>query len=297
MRGDEARPMTARPSPSGQRAPTAAAAFLRGVHRRAIALAWLQAGDLRRAGPPVAVAGRDFPRLAASASMDSWPVLYWRLLVCAPDLRTTAADASWPRDLAWLGELPGAVRAVLLLRLVAQLEAAAIAAVLEVPVAAVHAGLNAALPVLPDGSHDPRAWQSRQAALREALDALPASAAPPAPGETGSGVPGAWPGRRLALWAGVGACALGLAATFLPFQSPGPGGGRDEPSAGVPLAPSQAPVVAMDPELALLAHPDLEQLADAADAPVVRDLGFYVWYAARLAEQAPSGATGSRDAR
>jgi hypothetical protein len=53
----------------------------------------------------------------------------------------------------------------------------------------------------------------------------------------------------------------------------------------------------MEPELALLAHPDLEQLADAADASVVRELDFYAWYAARLAEQASPGPGEDRDAR
>lgn len=290
--------MTARPLPPGKRAPTAAAAFLRGVQRRATALAWLQAGDLRRAGPPVAAAAHGFPGPASSEPMEQWPVLYWRLLLSDPALRTTAPDARWPGGLAWLGGLSSPVRAVLLLRLVAQLDASTIAAVLEVPVATAHEALRAALPLNPDGSHDPLAWRARQAALREAVDALPATALPFDSAET---APRPRPPRhatRMVLWAGVAACVLALAASFLPFRPSAPGeGGAGLPAPGVPLAPSEAPVVAMEPELALLAHPDLEQLADATDASMVRDLDFFAWYAARLAQQpAPDAAEGG-DAR
>ena len=290
--------MTAPSPPSSKRAPTAAAAFLRGVQRRATALAWLQAGDLRRAGLPVAAAARAFPGAASGAPMERWPVLYWRLLASDPALRTTAPAAHWPEGLAWLGGLSAGVRAVLLLRLVAQLDASAIAGVLEVPVATVHDALRAALPLHPDGSHDPIAWQTRQAALREAIDALPAAAVPDA--AVTADPPRTRPrrhGTRAVLWAGVAACVLGFAATFLPVRTLVPGSGDQPPGGpGIPLAPSQAPVVAMEPELALLAHPDLEQLADAADASVVRDLDFYAWYAARLAEQASSGPGADGDA-
>lgn len=289
--------MTARPPPSSNRAPTAAAAFLRGVQRRATALAWLQAGDLRRAREPVAAAARGFPGPASAEPMEQWPLLYWRLLASDPALRTTAPDARWPEGLAWLGGLSAGVRAVLLLRLVAQLDAPAIAEVLEVPVATVHEGLRAALPHHPDGSHDPLAWQARQAALREALDALPPTALSPAGTDAEPRAPRRWNGMRVALWAGVAACVLGLAATFLPFRPLAPSGDDAPDAAGIPLAPSQAPVVAMEPELALLAHPDLEQIADAADAAVVRDLDFYAWYAARLAQRPPSEAAEDADAR
>lgn len=298
MPGDEAGTMTAPLPPSSNRAPTAAAAFLRGVQRRATALAWLQAGDLRRAGLPVAAAARAFPGPASGEPMERWPVLYWRLLLADPALRTTAPTARWPEGLAWLGGLSAGVRAVLLLRLVAQLEASAIAGALEVPVATVHDALRAALPLHPDGSHDPLAWQTRQAALRDALDALPATAVPDRATADAPRARPRWRGTRAALWAGVAACVLGFAATFVPLRTLAPGSGDQPPGGtGIPLAPSQAPVVAMEPELALLAHPDLEQLADAADASVVRELDFYAWYAARLAEQASSEPGEGGDAR
>lgn len=299
MQGDEARTMTASPPLPNQRAPDAATAFLRGVRRRATALAWLQTGDgPGAAGGPVDASARAFATMAPETSMDRWPLLYWRLLVSDPSLRTAAPDAGWPEGLAWLGDLPAGVRAALLLRLVAQLEPAAIAAALEVPVATVHAALRAALPLQADGTHDPLAWHARQAALREALDAMPASALPAVGSATPSAPPPARHGTRSALWAGVAACVLGFAATFLPGRSPAPGEATDSPAvAGIPLAPSEAPVVAVEEDVALLAHPDLEQLADGADATVVRDLDFYAWYAARLAQQPGPDAAEDGDAR
>src|SRR5690606_2863505 len=94
------------------------------------------------------------------------------------------------------------------------------------------------------------------------------------------------------LWAGVAACALALAATFLPLRLPGPpdpDGPPDlERAESDPLPPSQAPEVALAPDLVLLSHPDLEQLANAEDAVVVDELGLYAWYAARLSRDARS---------
>lgn len=285
--------MTARTMPPTTRAPTAVAAFLRGVQRRATLIAWLQCGDRHRADAVVAATGNGFPALVEGQAMEQWPVRYWGALVADPALRGPAPGAVWPRELAWLGGLSGGVRAVLLLRVVAGLPQSDIAAALAVPAGTVHAGLRDALPKHPDGSHDPIAWQARQAALRDALDAMPAASPAPSPQEVAAPPPRR---TRLLLWAGVAACVLALAATFLPFQPLDPGD-ADGTATGIPLPPSQAPTVPLEPDLALLSHPDLEQLADPGDATIVRDLDFYAWYAARLSEDAQANAGGADDAR
>lgn len=284
--------MTARhPSPPS-RPSTATAAFLRGVQRRAVLVAWLQAGDQEAAAGIAEAAARAFLPMSADVPMEQWPVRYWGLLVDHPALRAPAPGARWPAGLDWLGELGNGPRAAVLLRLVGGLEPAAVAAALGVAPAAAHAGLREALPRLADGRHDPLAWQARQQALREALDTLPAAAlptlpAPPAPARAArSHRATPW------LWAGVAACALALAATFLPLRLPGspdPDGPPDLARAeSDPLPPSQAPAVPLEPDLVLLSHPDLEQLANAEDAAVVDELGLYAWYAARLSRDARS---------
>ena len=279
--------------PPTTRVPTAAAAFLRGVQRRATLIAWLQCGDRRRADAAVAATGNRLPGLVEGRAMEQWPLRYWGDLLADPALRAPAPGASWPAELAWLGGLSSGVRAVVLLRVVAGLPQPEIADVLEVATTNVHAALREALPKHPDGSHDPIAWQARQAALHDALDAMqPASPMPP-PQDVAARRSRATP---LLLWAGVAACVLALAATFLPFRPTAPGD-ADGTAKGVPLPPSQAPTVALEPDLALLSHPDLEQLADPGDATIVRDLDFYAWYAARLSERAQADAGGAGDAR
>lgn len=281
--------MTARTPAPTKDAPAAVSAFLRGVQRRAALLASLQCGDPRRGGVAVSEAARRFADLVGERPMDQWPAFYWGLLLADPTLRASAPAAFWPAELSWLGNLSNGVRATVLLRLVAGLQLAGIAEVLRVPEETAHAGLRAALPRDPDGRHDAAEWQARQAALRAALDASP-------PAATQEAGPADAPPRRrgVLLWAGVAACALALAATFLPFQAPeGVPGAAAE---GTPLPPSEAPTIAIEPDLLLLAHPDLEQLADERDAAVVRDLGFYGWYAAQLADGAAGGGE-AEDAR
>jgi hypothetical protein len=250
-------------------------AFLRGIQRRATLLARLQCGDPRRAATAVAQAARRFTELVGDRPMEQWPVHYWGLLMADPALRGIDADAFWPRDQAWLGNLSAGVRATVLLRLVAGLQLDGIAAALHVPEDTAHRALRAALPRDEDGHHDAAAWQARQAALRAALDEMvPSGTVEPAPARSR-------PGQTIPLlWAGVGACVLALAATLLPFQRPG-GAAIDGIATGTPLPPSEAPAVALAPGQLLLAHPDLAQIADARDADVVRDLGFHGWYAAQ----------------
>lgn len=269
------------PSPNPRR-PTATAAFLRGVRRRASLLARLQCGSAARAAEAVDAAGRTFHAVASDRPMEQWPTSYWGALAAEPGLRAPAPAADWAPSLAWLPALANPVRAVLLLRLVARLEPDQIAVALAVPPSTVHAALREALPRQADGSHDAVEWQARQAALSEALDTLPEAEPEQVPdGPADRRHP---PRRRsvpLLLWLGVALCAIALAASFLPFRAPGTGG---QPLAeGTPLPPSEATPVEMDPDMALLAHPDLEQIAAAGDASVVRDLGFHAWYAARMA--------------
>ena len=290
MPGNEARPMTAHTPAPAEDAPAAVSAFLRGVQRRAVLLAGLQSGDPRRAGITVSEARRRFTDLVGDRPLEQWPGLYWGLLLADPALRAPAHAAFWPAGLAWLGNLSNGVRATVLLRLVAGLQLGGIAEVLRVPEETAHAALRAALPLDAAGHHDAVAWQERQAALRGALDAAGRAGSPEDQGPAGTQPRG----RGGLLWAGVAVCVLALAATFLPFRAPvAPPGAAAQ---GTPLPPSEAPTVPLEADLLLLTHPDLEQLADQRDAAVMRDLGFYAWYAARLADGA-AGEGEASDAR
>lgn len=286
------------PHPS-RRAPTATAAFLRGLERPAGVLAWLQAGDAEAGRDALAEAAEGFLEGAPGVPMEQWPLRYWSLLLDRPALQEPPGS-EWPSPLSWLGGLPPPVRASLLLRLVARLEIDQVAAVLDAPVGAVQAALRQALPRQADGSHDAAAWRARQQALREAAERGPPRPPRSPAGDRDASESAARTGPRALLWAGVAACLLALAATFLPLPLPGLGEGRPrEPSRveAVPLPPYQAPSPSRDPDLVLLAHPDLEQLAAADDAALVRDLAFHSWHAARLLERGDDAAAEADDAR
>jgi hypothetical protein len=98
--------------------------------------------------------------------------------------------------------------------------------------------------------------------------------------------------RRLALlWAGVGACALALAATFVPWRAlfATRGDAGPAPAAAVPLEGAGTPAARYDDAFALEHHPDLPRLL-AGDEALLRDLDFGAWYAAQ--RDAVRGGTG-----
>lgn len=279
------------------------AAFLRGLEQRAVVFAQLQAGSASRGDLAYASALRPFRNAALQADRAQWPVLFWKTLLADPRLRDPEADdATWDADVASLGELPGGLRAALLLRLAGALGEVDAANALGISRSDYRQALQQALPHHPDGDVDTQA-------LRSLVDGVTASAHALTPerrahlarvrqaGAQGRHAEwiGPWSDDTMpdvaiarprwlhpALAAVALACVLALLATvYWPF-------GRWNAD-GTPRISSQplddsAPAARYEAASYLLTHPDFELLVQTADAPVVEDLAFYAWYAAERAQ-------------
>lgn len=288
------------PPTSDPGAPTALAAFLRGIERRGAVFADLQSGDPAVADLAYAQALRGFRDAATAHAFAAWPRLFWRALLAAPPLRSGTQAAHWPPPFAALAACGSGPRAALLLRLVAGLTDADAADVLGIAPATYRLALQQALPRREDGTPDPDTWRALDAAVQEAQRLLPAerlahlarlrqAAAQgrrpdligPMPAPAVVELP-AEPrqGRVLrgALWAGVALCALAFAASFLPWNWPA-GTGGDPQVRITPLPPAQTPAARYDRAAALLTEPDFELLAQSEAQPVSDDAGFYAWAA------------------
>ena len=288
-------------------APAALTAFLRGIERRGAVFAELLVGDPLRAEQAFAVALRQFRDHALVQPFAHWSRLFWRTLLAAPKLRAPAPAPRWEGPFAALAPLGSGPRAALLLRLVAGLTDADAAAALGIAPPTYRVALRHALPHREDGSADPDAWRALAEAAQEAIRGMPAERLahlarlrqaavqgrrpeligplqPPVP-ETGPGDARERHGRlRTLLWAGVAACVVGLAATFLwPPRWSGEGG---DPGIRVrPLGPARSPVARFDTATALLTERDFELLAAGPLAPPMDDPAFYAWYAASQGEE------------
>ena len=283
------------------RAPAVLTSFLRGIERRGTVFADLLAGDALLAGQAYAVSLRQFRGQALAQPYTQWPRLYWRTLASATALRPgAAAPPRWAPAFAALAGLGSGSRAALLLRLVAGLADNDAAAALGVAVPTYRLALQRALPRRADGSADPDAWRALDAAVRQAIHDLPAERLahlarlreaavqgrrpeligplpPPSAAARDRSPPRPHARLRGLLWAGVGVCALALAASFVwPF------GWSDGPGADVrvqPLAPADAPAARFDAASALLTERDFELLAAGPLRPPADDPAFYAWYA------------------
>lgn len=306
--------MTQTPPSDPAGVPSAVAAFLRGIERRGALFAWLQSGDPGVADLAYAQALRVFGDSAPSQPFAQWPRLFWRALLAAPPLRAGAQAAQWPAPFEALGQADSGPRAALLLRLAAGLTDADAASVLGIAPGTYRMALRQALPRREDGSPDPDAWRALDAAVQDALRALPAErlahlarlrqaaaqgrrpdligpmpvARPPAP--PADGPPRA---LRAALWSGVALCALALVATFVWPWPWGQAPGGDPHVRVRPLPPAAAPAQRYDRATALLTEPDFELLAQA-DAAVPDDPAFLAWVAVEQAGGAAPDA-GMRD--
>ncbi len=291
--------MTVPTLPPAGAAPAALTAFLRGVERRGAVFAEVLCGDPTRGDAALAVAMRAFGNAAAQAPVADWPRQFWSLLLAVPPLRAAAPVPHWPPPLSVLAPLGIASRAALLLRLVAGLRAAEAAAVLGIAVPTYRLAVQRALPHRPDGSPDATGWQTLAEALQRALRQLPGErlarvreAVARSPQRAASSSPRREVGPlrswvRPAAMTALAICAIAFVATFF-----GSAGLRidDLPQIqAVPLPVAEAPAATFDAEMALLTHRDFEQLADAREDALVRDLDFYAWYAAQVATQ-PGGA-------
>jgi hypothetical protein len=297
---DETLPMTVPTLAPAGGAPAALTAFLRGVERRGAVFTELLCGDPVRGDAALVVAMRAFGNAAAQAPVAGWPRQFWSLLLAVPSLRAAAPAPHWPLPLAVLAPLGTGPRAALLLRLVVGLRETEAAAVLGIAAPTYRLALQRALPHLRDGSPDTASWQALAEALQRALWQLPVErlanvrdamarspqrAASPSP--TRREVASLRPWTRPALWAALATSALAFVATFV---APGVLRVEDLPQIqATPLPPAEAPATTFDADTALLTHRDFEQLADAREDALIRDLDFYAWYATQIALQ-PSGA-------
>ena len=273
-------------------APAALAAFLRGVERRGAVFAELQCGDAGHGDGALAAAMRAFREGAVHIAVSDWPRRFWSLLLAAPALRRPAPQAQWPVALAALADLGSGPRAALLLRLVAGMHEAEAAAVLGVAQPAYRLALQQALPRRADGGADEPAWAATAEAIQLAIRQLsPLRLAHLAqlreaalhPRRSPRSRPAPSPARPRwllsSLWAGVVACALAFAASFVvPTLLRQPAGeARIE---RVALPPATAPASTFDAQTALLTDRDFD-LLQAADEPAARDLALHSWYAAQ----------------
>jgi hypothetical protein len=152
--------MMAAPAPLSPAAANALAAFLRGVERRALVVAQLQAGDDAVAARAVAVAMRAFAGHAADLPMVDWPARFWGLLCSTPQLLAPPAGGQWPVPLRHLQQLAAADRLALLLRIGAGLDEAIAAPVLGVSIDAYRQALAGACPLDAGGYPDAAGWRA-----------------------------------------------------------------------------------------------------------------------------------------
>ena len=303
---DEADFLTVAPAPTTG-APPALSAFLRGVGRRALLFAALQAGEGPGVDAALIGAARRFAAGAAGSPMGAWPSRFWGALVAAlprPDASTATRPGQALPGLETLAALGSGGRTAMLLALVAGLDEEDGGAALGVDAATWRLALRRAAPRDAADEFDESAWRALAAAVRDAQRALPearlawwehvataaleprARAAAIATHDGPTDGDGRDPGHRTlrVLWAAVAACALGLAATFLPWRAwfHGEGTANPAPSSAVELGAADSPDARYDAEFALRHHPDLPRLLAGEDA-LLRESGFGAWYAARRA--------------
>lgn len=305
--GDEADLLTVAPAPPPG-APPALSAFLRGVGRRALLFAFLQAGDGSAGEAALAGALTRFAGEAEALPMGRWPAWFWKqLLASLPrnDTDATAPSATVP-GFEPLSPLGAGARIPLFLALVAGLDEEDGAAALGVDAAVWRLALRRAAPHDADGRFDEAAWRALAAASRDAQRALPdarlawwdraceaalaARGADPSPGADVAIDPARRRRTLRLLWAAVAACALAFAATFVPWKAfSGHRGDADLPPAkGVPLAAASSPTATYDAAFALRHQPDLPRLL-AGEGALLGELDFGAWYAAQRAAAGDAG--------
>jgi hypothetical protein len=277
--------MTAPAPPQTAGASAALMSVLRQVGPRALVFAELLCGRREPAEAAMQAAVLALGQDLARAPVIDWTQRFWVLLVAAPSLRRPQPDPHWPSDLAALAGMGTGVRAAVLLRTVARLDDAAAAAVLGIPVGRYLDALRHGLPRHADGRVDVAAWRGLLSACEQAvrsgpepragrLDRLFALATRPE--STPRGSPPAW--LRPVLWCAGGACLLALAGTWVGHRR---GAGSEASAQALPAAAT--PASTFDATTAVLTHPDFDAAADAHEQALVGNLGFYAWYAARIA--------------
>ncbi|MDQ2702289.1 MAG: DUF3106 domain-containing protein [Pseudomonadota bacterium] len=280
----------------------ALAAFLRGIGRRVLLFADLQAGPGGDAALDAVLHG--FVGQATGVPMSRWPERFWRHLLASPALRAdpaAAMAAATPSLLppALMALEPGP-RVAVLLWLVAGLDEDGAAAALGVEPATWRLMVQRAAPRDASGGVDAATWHAWTEAVREAIRQVPAERLAWWERQCDAALQPAWHGAATEpetaavaprwvlplLWSGLALCLIALVASFIGWPS-GRSASADASAGrvrGTPLAPAEAPAATFDADFALRSHRDAELLADG-DESVLRDLDFHAWHAAGLAAE------------
>lgn len=264
--------------------PAALAAFLRGVDRRAAVFAELQTGSPSVGDAALTRAMAVFRETAVDAPMADWPRLFWTSLLAQPALRTA-------RDGAHLGLPPSspAVRAALLLRVVAGLDEATAADVMGVVPEVQREAVIRALPKLADGGPDAAAWTRLQREAQQRIRDLPADRALELARIREGALAGPterfFPPRRdrRVRWIAGLAAAIVVALVGTRFL-----GGAGDTVRIAPLPGAGEPASRYAREAGLIAHPDFEQLADPDGARLAHDAAFLSWMVGHPAPPSPT---------
>lgn len=272
--------MTEPKVPSSPSRSSALTAFLHGIEPRAWAFALSQCGDPSLAEAALEPAIRDFSARAQSLPLADWPLQFWTCLLAQPVM---LAELDPDLDLAQLSPGP---RAALLLRLIAGLDVAHAAQVLDVSPAAYEVALNHAL-THPDMDD---AWMQE---LREQLHALihqmPAERRQ-ALSElreralSGPVVQASWTAqealrrserRSWGPWVLLALLLLALVATYIWSSERSIAPGQSEP---LPAEPVRGPPTLTD--TVIVTHPDYQQLSAPADEALAQRLALLSWVSA-----------------
>lgn len=151
---------------------TALTAFLRGIERRAAVFAELQCGEAAHGDQALQAIFAQFVAEARGTPQVEWPRLFWVTFLESPALAAEPLAPFWQGDFAPLARLDFAARAVVLARLVAQLEDAQSALVFGVSEDSYRQALQRALPQRADGSPDGPAWLALRSEVQYALEEL-----------------------------------------------------------------------------------------------------------------------------
>ncbi|MBP6749121.1 MAG: hypothetical protein KA144_05740 [Xanthomonadaceae bacterium] len=151
---------------------TALTVFLRGLERRAVVFAELQCGEVAHGDQALPAIFAAFVAAARTAPQADWPRLFWVTFLESPALAAEPLAPFWSGDFAPLARLDFAARAVVLARLVAQLDDAQGASVFGVSEENYRQALQRALPQRADGSPDGAAWLALRSEVQYVLEEL-----------------------------------------------------------------------------------------------------------------------------
>lgn len=252
-------------------------AFRRGIDRRAYVLARAQCGDKSLVQSALMGLNDSFNAEYAALPIAQWPIRFWTLLLSRKEL--AQGQSPWPA----LASISHGPRAALLLRLVAGLDFAHAAQVLNISEETYRFALERGLEQLHGAGFDFKELERLRDSFFEEVKQLPPDFIPPTPlpAPEAHAMPELVFAEKKAvekkskpwLWIGAVLFLLVLAAagyTWYAFNK-----------TPVVLA---APLMVNDIQEAVI-HPDYEVIAEPAIQERVKDLAFLSWLAAGAPEE------------